>query len=366
MGTPRAGPACVPLRLCRATPPSSVRCCYCCCCCNAVRRYRFRYRYRYRHGRPRGWQGRQGQIGLLSIMPPKSWLGRLLIPLPGTLALGPVAHLPARQIKIAALAIPIGTYAEISVTRRLAGVAVAKAPVPPIVIATKAARPISILPFCACDPVRAISLLSLRPTRGRVYRRLRQWLGLPRRHGPFLPPRGLRGRRGRCRGRLFFRRHPLRNSKRLSFWSSRCGSTSSSRGRMLQARFFLFQRLCSQSLWNSRCLCSQSHLLRIWGCGGSCCRGTERSGHQGHSRALQRQAGLHGMLGPLGPLRVVGVPGGSLRGPLPAVSHVLHDVERHVAEEGHDRLPGLALVVAPMSIVPCGLTELAPTRPSPP
>ena len=61
-------------------------------------------------------------------MPPKSWLGRLLIPLPGTLALGPVAHLPARLVKIAALAIPIGTYAEISVTRRLAGVAVAKAP----------------------------------------------------------------------------------------------------------------------------------------------------------------------------------------------------------------------------------------------
>ena len=140
------------------------------CCCNVVSRYGFRYRYRYCHGRPRGRQGQQGQRRPLNLPPPRdtlinftsrrNCLGRLLISLTGPLAIGPVANLPARLVKVAARAIPIDTHAEVLVARRLASVAVAEAPIPPVVVSAAAATPISVLPLFTSNPVRAVVTLS--------------------------------------------------------------------------------------------------------------------------------------------------------------------------------------------------------------
>ena len=123
---------------------------------------------------------------LLSSSPRRSCLGRLLIPLSGPSAAGPVAHLPPRLVKVAACTVPVDPQAEVLVARRLASGAVAEAPIPPVVIATTAASPISMLPLLAWNPIRAMCLLSNLPSRGRVCRRLRplrRLQGLRRQHG---------------------------------------------------------------------------------------------------------------------------------------------------------------------------------------
>ena len=84
----------------------------------------------------------------------------MLIPRSGLFAIAPVAHLPMPLIKIAAPAVPIITRAEVSVTWPLASVAVAEAPIPPVVVSAAAATPISVLPLFTSNPVRAVVTLS--------------------------------------------------------------------------------------------------------------------------------------------------------------------------------------------------------------
>ena len=84
----------------------------------------------------------------------------MLIALPAHLAIVPVAHPPVMFVEVAAAAIPILPDVKVRVACRLAGVAIAKPPMPPIVVATFAAYPIISLPLRAWLPIRSMPVRS--------------------------------------------------------------------------------------------------------------------------------------------------------------------------------------------------------------